>query len=318
MNVNGILRRIILKSSEFVCTLPKQSSKIIAGSMGLLASKLWLTERKRLKDTIGRVYFRLGKDLPDNLDHIIEQMFIHFSINIAEILRYPKVTAESLKQTVEFKGLNHLEDALAQKKGVILALPHIGNWEILGAAIAHLGYPLHSFFLAQKEDELGGLLDHFRSYSKIILHDRDRGGIKALKALRKGEILGMIADQDGANQGVYMDFLGHWVSMPAGPANWSLKTGALVVPLFSLRKGKSSKFIAELLPALPPEEGNTHKEKVINRTKRLALWMEELILQNPQQYLWFYDRFKPRHEDYILKQKQDSMKMIHGEYWYGG
>ena len=87
--------------------------------------------------------------------------------------------------------------------------------------------------MAQKDGGIGEILDHFRTYSKIVLHDRDRGGVAALRALKKNEILGMIADQDGNKNGIYTDFLRHWVSVPAGPANWSLKTGADLLPLYS-------------------------------------------------------------------------------------
>jgi KDO2-lipid IV(A) lauroyltransferase len=317
MSFNGILKQAIIILSRLSISLPESVSRTAVASTGLLAGKVWYQERNRLKEVIDRVYFRLDRELPMDLDRIIDRMFLHFSLNSLELLQYPMVSEELLRDRFNFVGTENLDNALKKGKGVILALPHLGNWELLGAAIAHRGYKLNSFFLSQKEDELGNILDYFRSFSGIVLHDRDRGGIKALKALRNGESLGMIADQDGANNGVYMNFLGHWVSMPAGPANWSLKTGAELVPLYCLRDKFSNKFEARILPALPNEESGNHREKVIARTKKLANWMEEIILENPSQYLWFYDRFKPRHEKYIIKQKNEGAKMVHGGAWYG-
>lgn len=318
MSFNGKIKSALLTVSTIACKLPENAGRAFFAGFGILVSKLWIKERARLKDVISRVYFRANKTPPRDIDTIINKMFIHFGLNIYEMMRFPVINHKWLEDRVEFRGLENLEAALEHKNGVILALPHIGNWEVLGAAIAHRGYPLHSFFLAQKEDELGGILDYFRSFSKIILHDRDRGHIKALKALRKGDILGMIADQDGANKGVYMNFLGHWVSMPAGPANWSLRTKAPIVPLFSLRKGMSSHFIARFMPPIYPEKKASHCNDVISLTKTLSTWMEKLILDNPGQYLWFYDRFKPRHEGYISKNKKNAVKMVHGDFWYGG
>ena len=170
---------------------------------------------------------------------------------------------------------------------------------------------------AQKEDEIGSLLDYFRSYSGITLHDRDRGGVKALKALKNNECLGMITDQDGNANGVYMDFLGHWVSMPAGPANWSLKTGAALLPVYSIRKGYSYNYNAFFLPKIDNSNGNTKEEKTISRTVKLAKWMEELILTYPHQYLWFYDRFKPRHEAWTTNEINANGQMLHGTQRYG-
>lgn len=297
--------------------LPERAGRSLAAAAGLAAYQLWLPERRRIISTIDRVCMRLQRPAPPDLPALVKRNFIHFALNIYELMRFPAINKAELEKKVIFHGCEHLDQALATGRGIVFALPHIGNWEILGAAIAHRGYPLNSFYMAQKEDEIGGLLDHFRSYSGIRLHDRDRGGIKALKALRNGEILGMIADQDGSNQGVYLDFLGHFVSVPAGPANWSLKTGALVVPLYSLRRGLSNCFDAWFLPPFPEETASTHQQRVVARTQRFCDWMQELILTYPHQYLWFYDRFKPRHETWLTQGKLRDGQMFHGQAWYG-
>jgi len=220
--VGGGLSRLVLAVSRIACGIPEPIGRPLAVAAGWVAARAWLFERERLRETIGRVFHRLGIPLSMPLDRIIDRMFAHFALNLYDLLRYPILTAADLDGRFELHGLEHLEAALARKRGVILAVPHLGNWELLGAAIAHRGYPLHSFYLAQKEDELGGLLDRFRVHSKIVLHDRDRGGMSALKALKRGEILGMIGDQDGGNLGVYMDFLGHWSACrPASPTGAS-------------------------------------------------------------------------------------------------
>ncbi len=276
----------------------------------------WRSERRRLTDVIDRVYHRLDRPLPLPLERIVDGVFLHFSMNVFELLRFPLLSASDLERKFAFDGLGNFERAFSRGRGVILVVPHLGNWELLGAAIAHRGYPLHSFFLAQKENDIGSVLDHFREFSRIILHDRDRAGMSALKALKRGAVLGMISDQDGGNNGVYADFLGHWVSNPAGPANWSLKTGAALVPLYSLRNGWSARYTARFLPERQPEAGSSHREQVVARTLGVMRWMEELILRNPHQYLWFYDRFKPRHQAYLGKLERDGAEMVHGEAFY--
>ncbi|MBP7633039.1 lysophospholipid acyltransferase family protein [Candidatus Ozemobacteraceae bacterium] len=308
----GVLSRLVDVVSGVTCAVPEGIGRTAAVAVGWMASRAWCGERARLRETIGRVYHRLGRPLPRPIDAIVDRMFAHFALNVYELLRYPVLMSNELVDAFDLKGLEHLEAALALKRGVILAVPHLGNWELLGASIAHRGYPLHSFYLAQKEDEVGGLLDRFRVHSRIVLHDRDRGGVAALKALKKGELLGMIADQDGGNLGVYMDFLGHWVSMPAGIANWSLKTGAVVVPLFGLRNGLSRRYTGWFMPALAEPAGADHTQKAVARTVEIARWFESVILEHPEQYLWFYDRFKPRHEAYTARMKCAGVAMRRG------
>lgn len=318
MPVLQMVQRAVFNVSGILCRLPEKHAGALAAATGMAAWLAWAKERRRIEDCVDRVYFRLNRKMPMPAAEITRRAFIHFAMVACELLLFPALTPERLVEKVELLQRGNLDKALEKGKGVILALPHIGNWEILGAALVNAGYPLHSFYLSQKEDEIGGILDHFRQYSGIILYDRDRGGIKGLKALRNGEALGMIADQDGANNGVYMDFLGHWVSMPAGPANWSLKTGAALVPLYSLRHGHGQKFCGRILPPLPDENPDLpHNERVIARTVKLARWMEEIILASPHQYMWFYDRFKPRHEAWVTSEKLKNGQMQHGFPRYG-
>lgn len=312
-----LLNRAVLGFSNILCRVPEAHGRALATAIGLATWSVWRRERCRLQDCINRVYFRMHRQMPAPVEEIVRQAFVHFALVGYELLLYPKLNAAELAQKFTLHHRENITAALQKGKGIIMTLPHIGNWELLGAALAQAGYPLHSFYLAQKEDELGAVLDHLRGYSGIVLYDRDRGGIKALKALRRGDILGMIADQDGANNGVYMNFLGHWISMPAGPANWSLKTGAALMPLYALRQGNSSRYHGFILPSIEERQEGSHQQQVIARTVRLARWMENLILTYPQQYLWFYDRFKPRHEAWITAEKNKSGQMWHGKPHYG-
>jgi KDO2-lipid IV(A) lauroyltransferase len=311
--INSAIRQF----SAMTCHLPEATGRRWALAWGMLLSKVWLSERRFLAETIDRVYFRMNRPLPRPVSEIIDRMFMHFALCLFEILRFPKLSPEHLDSVFSFKDFDLVDRAVKAGKGVILTLPHIGNWELLGSAIAYRGYRLHSFFMAQKEDDFGSLLDYFRGFTHITLHDRDRGGLGALKALKKGELLGMIADQDGGNQAIYCSFLGHFVSFPAGPANWSLKTGAAVIPLFALRRGLSRHYSARFLPPLGEVSGKTHEERVLQRATQQIRWMEELILAHPEQYLWFYNRFKPRHEGYISRMKQAGMKMVNPGLTYG-
>ncbi len=312
-----MIHQLGLILSRIACSLPESAGRQAAVGLGFAAAALMRGERRRLTETIDRVYARLGRQPPMPVSDIVTKLFPHFALNLYEILRYPLVTRELLVSRFHIHGREHFEAALREGKGVILVVPHLGNWETLGAYLAHYGYPLHSFYLEQKEDHFGALLDHFRAYSKIILHDRDRGLLSALRTLRRGEVLGMIPDQDGGNYGVYLDFLGHWVSVPAGPANWSIKTGARLIRLYCLRRGLSPEFDAWFLPELPYDKAPSHETNVQIRARQTILWMEEIILQHPQQYLWFYDRFKPRHEGLMSRLKQAGHPMKTGATAYG-
>lgn len=315
-SVGLTLKQIVLLLSKILTKMPATEGRICASAFGASAFIFWSSERKRIINTLDRIYFRLKRRPPATLEAIVKRNFIHFSLAIYELLNFPRLSEEGALGRVSLNDTHQLEKSLSKGKGVILALPHIGNWELLGAAIAEAGYPVSSFFLSQKEDELGNLLDYFRSFTRINLFERDKGLLRALRVLKNGEILGMIADQDGGNKGVYTNFLAHWVSMPSGPAVWSIKTGAEVVPVFCLRESLSSNYTGVFMPSIKNPLSKSYEEKVIEKTKTLSIWMQELILTYPEQYLWFYDRFKPRHQKWLCSQKKIFGQPYHGESRY--
>lgn len=309
-----IFTNLVMGCSKFALTVSPGTGRSFSAALGIAAYMLWKSERKRLADCIDRVYYRLNKKPTKDIDTIIKHCFLHFSLCIYELLKFPNLS--QIKNKVKLNNIQNLKDALSKNKGVILILPHIGNWEILGAAIADADYRINSFFLGQKDDHLGNLLDNFRNYSKVKLFERAKGPRKALKSLRNGEILGMLADQDGGNHGIYTNFLGHWVSIPPGPAVWSLKTNASVVPVICLRKGLSENFEANFFPALPDENSFSHAQNVVERTKKIVNWMQKIILDNPHQYLWFYDRFRPRHQKHLATKLFGNEFPKHGQIIY--
>jgi len=302
----SFLYRAIGAISRAACALPERPARAAIVGAAMVFSQVPTRERRRIAEAIDRTYHRCGRPLPRPVSDILARMYAHVALNVYELLRYPTVTSASLRERIRLEGWEHLNAALAEGRGVVLVLPHIGTWELFGAAIVDAGYKLHSFYMAQKENELGAAIDDLRRFSGIVLHDRDRGLVRALRALKQGEILGMLADQDGGNHGVYLDFLGHWISLPAGPANWSLKTGAAVIPIHCLRQGLSGRFVGRFLPPFPAAPGATHTERVLTRTQALARWMEDLILRHPEQYPWFYDRFKARPHGYLAGVKADD------------
>lgn len=312
----SIIEQTAFSLSTAICKLPEKSAGALGLAIGLISWKLASKERERIENNIDRVYNRLQRPFPMPLNLIVKKNFIHFALVTIELLRYPILSPNDLDKRFKFFGYENIEKAEIKGKGAILALPHIGNWEYLGAALVNRGCKLHSFYLDQKNGSVGAVLDHFRKYSGIILHDRDRGGVKALKALKNNEMLGMITDQDGNSNGVYTDFLEHWVSMPAGPANWSLKTGAALIPLFALRRGFTFNYDAYILPEFDEESMLAKNERVMSRTVKLTKWMEDIILKYPHQYLWFYDRFKPRHEGYLMTNITPNEQMWHGSTRY--
>lgn len=230
-------------------------------------------------------------------------IFYSHLLIISEVIRLADMTPHEVDSLVKIRCDKNLQMVLKRGKGALLVIPHFGNWEVLGAALAVKGYDIHSFYMDQSLKKLEAYLNRIRLFFGIKLIDRDdiRG---AARALKKNALLGVIADQDGGPNGVYLRFMGRPVSAPRGAAALARMTGAGIVPTHIIRKPDNS------FEIVFGKELNTDILYKLNRNKKLFEeqitrkiyeYYESLIVSCPEQWLWFYNRFKKRRHIKIVE-----------------
>lgn len=207
------------------------------------------------------------------------------AMEIPAIWLRPHARAAGL--VVEAVGWQHVESAASPGKGVILLTPHLGCWEVSGQYIA-----------SRMRITVMYSPPNIRSLEPIMLAGRDRGdamksvpadmrGVRAmLKALKRGEAIGILPDQvPGAGEGEWVEFFGRQAYTMTLVGRMAEQTGAPVLLCYSerLAGGRGYRFMVEpMLATLPPES----PVRALNRS------LEQLIRRRPEQYLWSYNRYK--------------------------
>lgn len=132
-------------------------------------------------------------------------------------------------------GVEHLDAGLARGRGVVLALPHTGNWDAAGIWLVHRGGPFTTVAERLKPESL---FDRFVAYREslgmevLALTGGARPPIDVLaERLRQNRVVCLLADRDLSRHGVQVDFFGEPTRMPAGPALLAAQTGAALVPV---------------------------------------------------------------------------------------
>ncbi len=188
---------------------------------------------------------------------------------------------------VEVNGWEHMDRSTRRGKGVIVVTPHIGCWEMVGQYVASR-VPITVMYSPPKIRALEPLMRIGRSRGGAMKSvPADLRGVRAmLKALRRGEAIGVLPDQvPGVGEGEWVEFFGRPAYTMTLVGRISEQTGAPVLLCCAERlpRGRGYRFIAEpLLAPRPPES----PARALNRS------LERLIRRHPEQYLWAYNRYK--------------------------
>lgn len=204
---------------------------------------------------------------------------------------WPHVKTLNLILAVE--GLHLLQAASAAGKGVIVMSPHIGNWEILGLWLNTCGCgPTSQLYQALESPALNSLVFKARSRSGAKMVATDNKGIgELLRALRRGEIVGILPDQvPTPGSGEFAPFFAIPALTMTLLNRLQQKTGAAVLVARAIRDARDGKegFVIKFSEAVP----EIYAEQMPIALTGLNLTIEQVVKENPEQYGWEYKRFK--------------------------
>ena len=221
---------------------------------------------------------------------LIKASFKSLGISVFEMGLAWWASGDYLRAHCDIEGLEHLEQAVAKGKGVIMLTGHFSTLEI-GGALLSLYTPLHSVYKRAHNPMFDTFMLYYRSkrLKKLIANTNVRDFIKGL---RNGYATWYAPDQDFTQHIVFAPFLGGTATTLISTGKIAQMTGASVVPFFPqrLEKGKGYKLV--LLPALENfPSGDQYQDAVkVNQA------LEEMVRRNPEQYAWLHKRFKTQPE----------------------
>lgn len=266
--------------------LPKKFGAYFGSFIARLA---YLVTPKRRK----RVCYNLERAL--NIDSkkslaIIKDVYKNLGYVLSEFLIQDQLTEAEIDKIVDFNGLNYLDQALAEKKGVILYTAHLGNWELLGAALAQKGYDVDAIARQQNNSLFDEKINKIRTDSGVEIIAKGLAVRKVFKGLKKNHIVGILGDQDAREQGWKLKFFDRDASTYAGAVQFAKRTGAPIIPAFIHRKGWL-KHELKLHP-LRWVDSEADKEELEDELQSLVDLTEQEIRKNPADWMWLHKRWK--------------------------
>jgi KDO2-lipid IV(A) lauroyltransferase len=272
--------------------LPPRGVVFIARILGTMAFYLIKKYRDRVFSNLS-LAFEGEKDLKE-IKKLAKEIFLNFALTPLETIYMVTVPIERFIKKINITGREYLDAALAKGNGVIALGSHLGSFTLLGTRLAMEGY---SFNVIINEGNFPKLNRRLGEYQRKLGQrpfppkPATTSVKKSLNCLRRNEILYLIADEQHRRGGLPVPFFGQIAYTPPGPAIFSLKTSAPILPMFVVRE----KGIPQtLFIGSPIEIERTSDEKKDTEllTAKFTKAIEDSIRQYPSQWPWLNRRWK--------------------------
>jgi len=247
----------------------------------------------RRRQAVQLVRDRLG--LPEReARRVVRASFETMLLNLVDstILERRLQAGTPLAELVQVEGGEHLRAALASGRGVLLCTAHFGAWEALGLVMHGLFEPAW----AVVRDLDNPLLEpvatgHRMRYTRGGI-SKDGGGLKLARALRAGQSVIALIDQNAGSSGVILDFLGAPSSHHMVAGHFAVRQGALALPVYLSRLPGKPAYRLVIEAPVEPTPGLDEAAAAVDVTRRISASLAARVRADPGQWLWLHDRWR--------------------------
>ncbi len=266
-----------------VNAIPYRIAMASVRGMAWLAVRVFKFQRERTMKRIAQVFPELDergrlKIAVDSLANVLG--------NTVEMIRAPKLTRRWMDEHVidgaEYKA--KLQAYVDEGKGVVIMVPHSGNWYMAAWSMAKYGLPLFAIAARQRNPKINEWMN--RQYGDIeVLCRNEHGTLNRIKDyLQGGRAFAILPDLRVPTPDTEVDFLGHKANVSHGACMFAVKCGSpIVVAAMERRNGKHAfNHLATLRP-----EGKTAQELTQEALKILS----DHIMRHPGDWFWYNKRW---------------------------
>jgi KDO2-lipid IV(A) lauroyltransferase len=264
--------------------LPRRAAYAIARAAGDLSYLFQGRSRRDVKDNMRHV---LGPDADEKeVSRAAREVFRNVIRYYADLIRMPRIDPNRLlEEKLDVHGLENLQNALAQGKGVVLASAHYGNPELAVQALATVDIYVYGLTEPLQPQQLSDLTHRLRSTHGHIYRPVSTSAVKgALRHLRQGGVVAILCDRDIQKTGQLLPLCGQPARFPLGAAMLALHTGAQVVPAFH-RRSETGRDDIWLEPPLPLERTGDDEHDARALSERILARFEVYLRRDPGQWI---------------------------------
>ena len=224
---------------------------------------------------------------PTEINRLVRRHFAVLGANLLCVPRLARMSESAVQARVQLEGFAGLRAALDRKKGVVMAINHIGNWELYAQLIGRVrDVPVGAVFQSQRNKYLNRLIDRGRRRLGLQTFDRRKGYLGGVDLVERGGILAILVDQHAGDGALWTPLFGRLASTSTLAAIIAQRTGAPLVSV-AIHTTGTARWRCVIEPPVDPEgKGVEELTLGLNRT------LENQISVSPPDWFWVHDRWK--------------------------
>ena len=273
-----------------LCLLPHRGALALAWGLARLSS--WIAPgrvreaRRRLRCVFGDQYSER------EIRRIAWVSLRNFTFSAVEMIRLPTMRPHSVDRICRMDQVDkRLLEQAAAKQGALIALPHMGSWELAALAMHFRGCPVFSIAAPQRNPLTNDYLHHLRTVHGIETVTRGDGTLRqVVKRLRQGGMLGILPDVRMRQADLKLPFLGGEANLGSGMAMFARLTKTPIFPYVIRRQGWTQQ-VARSFPPIWPDSSASRDDDVRRMTVEVMTIIEAAIRETPEQWFWYNRRW---------------------------
>lgn len=264
----------------------------LAPALGRLLFRFDRTHRQRALAHLAIAFPDLGAE---QIHQLALRSFEHFARLIVELCYCPRMfNRASWTWHVSVGPVAEAVALLNSGTPAVMLTGHLGNWEILGNAMALLGYPMHAVARPIDNPLLNEWLLGIRQKHGMRILAKTDAADEMVRLLQAGGVLGFIADQSAGERGTFVPFFNRLASAHKSIALLALTQNVPVICGYARRRETGFGFELGVVDVIRPEHWADAHDPVYYITARYVHAIETMVRRAPQQYLWMHRRWRRR------------------------
>ncbi|MFP4190848.1 MAG: lysophospholipid acyltransferase family protein [Candidatus Hydrogenedentota bacterium] len=267
--------------------LPLGAARRLGKALGLLVYYVVPRLHHRGMDNLNQAY---GDSLSRReKTRILKQTASNMGIVTAEFGRIPFIDTEFVRNHITVEGLEHID----RSRGAVFIAAHYGNWEWLGPVLRTADLPVVEIVRPPTHPALDAVVDAIRQSNGVITLRRGEAGLKLVRMLRQGYMVGILIDQNPKTAAAPVTFFGRPCWATAAPVMAALRAR---VPLHGIRavRAAAGRYDFEITPPISLEHTKDFRQSVVVNVQRCQDLIEQWVREHPAHWMWFHRRWRPR------------------------